>query len=328
MSYNDENYDHFAVWSITSFYVSIGAMKLVVGVDAGGTASRAVVAAANGEIVGRGSAGPGNPTSAGVAAVRAIGTAVRTALAGHDPGAVSGGVAGVAGVAVLTDPAIAAAFEEEWAALGLSCPIEVTGDAFTAFASGVPASRGAVLIAGTGAVAARIDDWQITRTADGLGWLLGDEGSGLWLGLQAVRSVARSWTSTPEGLAAKVAAHAGAGTCDELVHWAGRQHPAAFSALAPLVCASDDPLAARLTADAASRLVATLGELGPPDGPVVLAGGLLTEPTPVRAAVLAALPEPVATARDPATGAAWLALSRALDLDPEEAAELHRRMLS
>ncbi|MEV4636975.1 BadF/BadG/BcrA/BcrD ATPase family protein [Actinoplanes sp. NPDC049548] len=302
-------------------------MVLVVGVDAGGTASRAVVATADGTIVGRGSAGPGNPTSAGVAAIASIGTAVRTALRGHDPATVVAGVAGIAGVAVVAEPAIAEAFDMQWAELGLTCPIEVTGDAVTAFASGVPAARGAVLIAGTGAVAARIEDWRVGRTADGLGWLLGDEGSGLWLGLQAVRSVARSWTSTPDGLAAKVAAHAGARSCDELVHWAARQHPAAFAALAPVVCASDDPLAARLTTEAAARLVGTLHELGPSDGPVVLAGGLLTEPTPVRTAVLAALPGEVATARDPAAGAAWLAVRRALNLDEQEAAGLHRRML-
>ncbi|BCJ55004.1 N-acetylglucosamine kinase [Actinoplanes sp. NBRC 14428] len=302
-------------------------MVLVVGVDAGGTASRAVVATPDGKIVGRGSAGPGNPASAGAAAARSIGTAVRAALGGHDPGSVIAGAGGVAGASVLSDPAIVAAFDAEWAGLGLTCPVELTGDAVTAFAAGVPAPRGAVLIAGTGAVAARVENWRVGRTADGLGWLLGDEGSGLWLGLEAVRRVARSWTSTPDGLAAAVAAHAGVRSCDELVHWAGRQHPAAFAALAPLVCASDDPLAARLTAEAGARLVATLGELGAPDGPVVLAGGLLTEPTPVREAVLTALPGPVATAHDPAAGAAWLALRRALDLDAGTAADLHHRML-
>ena len=56
------------------------------------------------------------------------------------------------------------------------------------------------------------------RTADGLGWLLGDEGSGLWLGLQAVRHAARHWSSS--GLAVRVALHAGAASADDLVHWA------------------------------------------------------------------------------------------------------------
>ncbi|RLP86464.1 N-acetylglucosamine kinase [Micromonospora sp. CV4] len=305
-------------------------MVLVLGVDAGGTASRAVVVTRDGTVTGRGSAGPGNPTATGPAAARSIGAAVREALGGHDPASVRAGVVGIAGAGIMVDPLIAAAFDRAWTECGLTCPVAIVGDAVTAFAAGTPAHSGAVLIAGTGAVAARIDNWRVGRTADGLGWLLGDEGSGLWLGLQAVRAVARAW-STPTvdtGLAATIAAHTEATTCDELVHWAGRQQPGAFAALAPLVCAcavAGDPLAERLTADAAARLVATLGELGPPDGPVVLAGSLLTRTTPVRAAVLATLAGPVATARDPAVGAAWLALRQVTD--PAEAARLHPRML-
>src|SRR4051794_889639 len=57
-----------------------------------------------------------------------------------------------------------------------------------AFASATPAPSGTVLIAGTGTVATRITDGVITATAGGLGWLLGDEGSGFWLGRAAVRA--------------------------------------------------------------------------------------------------------------------------------------------
>ncbi|MGW4947335.1 N-acetylglucosamine kinase [Actinoplanes sp. NPDC004185] len=306
-------------------------MKLVLGVDAGGTASRAVVATTQGAVLGRGSAGPGNPAAAGPQAARAIGTAVRAALRGHDPAAVIAGAAGVAGVSALDDPRVSGAFDDQWRACGLSCPVSVVGDAVTAFAAGTAAPSGAVLIAGTGAVAARLEHRRITGTADGLGWLLGDEGSGLWLGLHAVRAVARDWVaSTPAGLAAVVAAHAGVSSRDDLVHWAGRQPPPAFARLAPLVCAAaraGDSLAGRLTREAGTRLVATLGELGPLDGPVVLAGGLLTGDTPVREAVLAALPGPVATASDPALGAAWLALCEVSGVDDREAAQLHGRLL-
>jgi glucosamine kinase len=320
------------------FYVSISGMNLVLGVDAGGTASRAVLAADDGTVVGHGAAGPGNPTSAGPAAASAIGTAVREALGDHDPARVTAAVAGLAGVAVLADPVIAAAFAHEWHRRGLTCPVTVVGDAVTAFAAGTAAPSGSVLIAGTGAVAARIDQWQVSGTADGLGWLLGDEGSGLWLGLQAVRAVARSWPPpTADGLAARLAAHAGAATCDDLVHWAASRPPAAFATLAPLVCASaaaGDPLAVRLTDEAGARLVATLGELQPPatvdephppDGPVVLAGSLLTRDTPVRAAVLTRLPGAVVPAGDAAVAAAWLALRTAVTTPV--AARLHARML-
>lgn len=308
-------------------------MLLVLGVDAGGTASRAVVATPDGKILGRGSAGPGNPTSEGCRAARSIGTAIRAALGDNDPHAVRAGVVGLAGIGILTDPTISAAFHAEWTATGLTCPVTTVGDAVTAFAAGTPAASGAVLIAGTGAVAARIENRRITRTADGLGWLLGDEGSGLWLGLQAIRAAARSPMSTRDGLAAKIAAHTGAGSRDELVHWAGRQPPQAFAVLAPLVCESaraGDPVARRLTTEAGTRLLATLGELGPLPGPVVLAGGLLTADTPVREAVLTGLRSrrtPAATSRDPAVGAAWLAIRQATDPDERAAARLHTRLL-
>ncbi|MFG2036543.1 BadF/BadG/BcrA/BcrD ATPase family protein [Dactylosporangium sp. NPDC048998] len=284
---------------------------VVVGVDAGGTASRAVVTDAAGVVLGRGTAGPGNPSAGGPPAARAVGSALRSALGSLDPASVAAGVVGVAGVSALADPAVAAAFAAEWRSLGLRCDMAVVGDAVTAFAAGGAWPSGAVLIAGTGAVAALVDGLEIARVADGLGWLLGDEGSGLWLGLQATRLAARRWSAP---LARAVAAHAGAATPDDLVHWAGALPP--FGALAPLVCEladAGDPDAAAIVADAASRLVATLDSLAAPATPVVLAGGLLVAGTPVRRGVLATLEArgtPVGTAGDPALGAARLASAR------------------
>lgn len=49
-----------------------------------------------------------------------------------------------------------------------------------------------MLIAGTGATAGSVADQRWTRTADGHGWLLGDDGSGFWLGREAVRSALRT----------------------------------------------------------------------------------------------------------------------------------------
>ncbi|HEV7964172.1 MAG TPA: BadF/BadG/BcrA/BcrD ATPase family protein [Actinoplanes sp.] len=301
-------------------------MRLVVGVDAGGTASRAVVADANGEVIARAAAGPGNPVAQGPAAAVHIGAAIRAALDGHDPRHVDAAVVGLAGISALFDPALTEAFAREWKAIGLTCDVEVVGDAVTAFAAGTSAPAGAVLIAGTGAVAALVDNGRIVRTADGLGWLLGDFGSGLWLGLEAVRAIARAWPPASqiatgvqsgsahlEGLAARIAAYAAVGSRDELVYWAGRVPPASFAALAPLVCAAaegGDPLAERLVADAADRLVATLDELAAPPGPVVLGGGLLAARTPVGALVLSVLRGrgmEVHVAHDPAAGAARLA---------------------
>src|SRR5690349_14634467 len=148
-------------------------MELVVGVDAGGTASTAVVATTSGTVLGRGRAGPGNPLTAGAGnAAAAVVTAVRAALGEHSPALVRAATLGIAG------PGTAGQFAPALAAAGVSGPVAVVGDVVTAFAAGSPAASGAVLIAGTGAIAAAVHADAVVRTIDGLGWLLGDEGSG------------------------------------------------------------------------------------------------------------------------------------------------------
>lgn len=280
-------------------------MNLVVGVDAGGTASRAVVATLAGAVVGRGSAGPGNPLSVGApAAARAVRDAVRAALARCSPASVVRGVLGIAG------PATASQFAPAWASLGLTCPMSVVGDVVTAFAAGSSScSHGVVLIAGTGAIAASVAGTSILRTVDGLGWLLGDSGSGRWIGLQAVRAAVRDWSSP---FASAVAARVRVSSADDMVRWAQGLPLREIGDLAPLVCErarGHDPYAVKIVDAAATHLLAAVDELGA-YGPVVLGGGLLASRTPVRGGVVAGLRargvDPL-IGRDPALGAAWLA---------------------
>jgi N-acetylglucosamine kinase-like BadF-type ATPase len=299
-------------------------MDLVLGVDAGGTASRAVVATVAGQVIGRGSAGPGNPVSAGSAAADAIGTAISRALGSASATTVAAGVLGVSGVGGTTDPA-ASAFGPMWRTLGLTCPLTVVGDVVTAFAAGTPSPSGTVLIAGTGAIAARVTGHRVTATADGLGWLLGDEGSGRWIGLQTVRAAVRDW---PGPLGRLVAGVSGAASPAEAVRWAQALPFAEIGALTPAVCTAARtgcPAATRIIAAAVDRLIATLDSLGELSAPgrVVLAGGLLVADTPVRDGVLGVLENravPHGTARDPAGAAAWLAAS---DLGLGSAVALH-----
>ncbi|MEV4345197.1 BadF/BadG/BcrA/BcrD ATPase family protein [Actinoplanes sp. NPDC049596] len=279
-------------------------MNLVIGVDAGGTSSRAVVATADGVVLGRGQAGPGNPLTAGPdCAAAAVATAVRQALGPHPAASVAAATLGIAG------PATAGQFAPALAALGVTGGVKVVGDVVTAFAAGSPAPFGVVLIAGTGAIAAAVRADTVERTSDGLGWLLGDEGSGRWLGLRAVRTAVRAWSSP---FAAIIAARAGVTTADEMVYWAQALPWDDIGALAPLVCAAaraGDPHATAIVTEAVRHLIATLDDLGAP-GPVVLSGGLLVGDTPVRDGVLQILRarglQP-STGYDPAAGAARLA---------------------
>ncbi|WP_290857414.1 BadF/BadG/BcrA/BcrD ATPase family protein [Hamadaea sp.] len=280
---------------------------LMVGVDAGGTGTRAVVATVDGVVLGRGQGGPGNPLRHPSAAV-SFEQAVGAALAGQDASRVVSAGLGVAGLTGLRFADYSGALVR----LGVSARLCVYADAVTAFAAGTTSDHGVVLIAGTGAIAARVRDRQVTATADGLGWLLGDRGSGVWLGLSAVRSIAVHWPGTP--FASAVASHAGVETVDELLAWGNRTTPDQYAALAPVVCShalSGDPLAQSLVDSTATELLRTLDELGPPAGPVVLAGGLLSGRTPVSAALTRALARRSvshAVAGDPALAAARLSL--------------------
>ncbi|MDQ1015452.1 hypothetical protein [Streptomyces afghaniensis] len=173
---------------------------LVVGLDAGGTRTRAVLATAeDGRPVGEGAAGPGNaltvpPPQLTEHLAEAVGRAVPEQVRDRVV-AVAGGFAGATGAAD-DEPGRRNALAALTAALhrlGIDAGPPVIGsDIEAAFASapGAPAD-GLALVAGTGAVAMRITDRRGTVTVDGDGWLLGDDGSGFWIGRAAVRAALR-----------------------------------------------------------------------------------------------------------------------------------------
>ncbi|MFJ8464426.1 BadF/BadG/BcrA/BcrD ATPase family protein [Streptomyces swartbergensis] len=176
-----------------------GASSLVVGLDAGGTRIRAVLATADdGRPVGEGASGPGNALTVPVPQLtehlaEAVGRAVPESARARVV-AVAGGFAGATGAA--DEPGRRNALAALTAALrrlGIDPGSPVIGsDIEAAFASapGAPAD-GLALVAGTGAVGMRITDRRGTVTVDGDGWLLGDDGSGFWIGRAAVRAALR-----------------------------------------------------------------------------------------------------------------------------------------
>ncbi|MEH0985473.1 N-acetylglucosamine kinase [Micromonospora sp. CPCC 205556] len=321
---------------------------VVVGLDVGGTSTRATALTLSGERLGTGRGGGGNPTSHGAERAAAeLLTALCGALADVDPSRVRAGVIGLAGAArLLADPAGRAAFDQAWARAGLRCPYAVHGDALVAYASGTAAPDGTVLVAGTGAIAAQVRDLRLDRVADGHGWLLGDAGSGFWLGRETVRSLLATLDSgDPPGPlgrrvltdllgTADVAARS-RDTVDALIQAVTRRPPVELARLAPLVVAAavdGEPEAVPLIERAAAHLADSAGRIRPAGAvtPLVLGGGLLTGDTPLAAAVRVEAhrrwPDaPVRTAGDGAAAAAWLA---ALDL-PEvtDPAALHARLV-
>jgi N-acetylglucosamine kinase-like BadF-type ATPase len=325
--------------------------SLIIGLDAGGTATRAVVASLSGDRLGTGRAGGGNPTSHRAdRAAAEIASAVGQALAGVDPASVRAGTVGLAGAArLLADPAARAAFDGAWHAAGLRCPVAVVSDALVAFAAGTAAPDGSVLLAGTGAIAASVRGHRIDRVADGHGWLLGDAGSGFWIGREAVRhALATLDAARPQDrltrsvqtslLGTDSIAAEPRDTVDMLVQRANAGPPVGLAALAPLVTrgyAEGDPASAEILTRAAGHLVATVGVVrgSGADFPIVLAGGLLTGDTPLASVLTGQLAArwptaPRSLAGDGAAAAAWLAARTLPEIDAAAAADLHRALVA
>ncbi|GAA1367982.1 N-acetylglucosamine kinase [Catellatospora chokoriensis] len=300
-------------------------MTLVLGLDVGGTSSRALITTLDGARAGFGRAGAGNPVSVPLAdAVASVADAVRAALSGLDPSEVRSAVMGIAGTGRFADPVVAAAFGQAFAGLGLTVPVRPVGDVLVAYAAGTAEPSGSVLISGTGAIAARIDAGEMTGTADGIGWLLGDLGSGFWLGREAAALTARElYTRVPQGRLTRSVATTVLGTipaapsrqaADDLIGALHAEPPRHLSRLAPLVtdaAAHGDPQALALVDRAAAHLTECLAEVHT-DGPVVLAGSVLTTSAPVRDALIKLLADrlpgtAISVAGPGETGAARLA---------------------
>ncbi len=161
-------------------------MSIIVGVDAGGSGTRVVVA--DGErIIGAAESDPANARTAGIeAAADAIAFAVRSATGASAPDALCVGAAGAG------SPSIAAALEAALRARLPGACVAVTDDARIALRAGAPEGDALALIAGTGSIAYAEIAGRLYR-AGGYGYLLGDEGSGAAIGIAAVRLLLRSY---------------------------------------------------------------------------------------------------------------------------------------
>ncbi len=292
---------------------------LALGGDLGGTSTRILVTDLAGRPVGRGTAGGGNPTAHPATARDALAVALADALRGVDPARVGAGVLGMAGGGALRDPLVRTAYDDAWSAAGLTGRPDVRSDVEVAFAAGTEAATGSVLVAGTGAVAARVEDGRLVATAGGHGWLLGDEGSGFWLGREAVRATLHALDEgLPPGPLGEAVLATLPGSGDgrsALVRQAYAQAPVALSSLAPLVTAAHDagdPVAQQIVLAGIDHLVALFGRLPEPQPrePVVLAGALTERGTPIGHALRRHLTErrlDVLSAAEPVTGAAAIA---------------------
>ncbi|GAB3497079.1 BadF/BadG/BcrA/BcrD ATPase family protein [Nocardiopsis coralliicola] len=288
-------------------------------------------------MLGRGLSGGANQFSSadpGAALAEALRTAAGAARAAAGEISVRAAVLGAAGASAAGHERAVVLAERAWAEAGLDGPgtgvkPQVTDDIAIAFAAGTARPDGAVLIAGTGAVAARIAGGAVAARCDGYGWLLGDAGSAVWIALEGLRAAlaALDGRGAPTVLTGRLAAalDAAPGDPQAIVRAVYARPPAELGALAPDVtaaAAAGPGPAAQVCAAAADRLVETFSVVAPaaggPGGPAapaaVLAGSVLSA-GPVAEQVRARVAERIGAAPlaagDGALGAAGLALRAA-----------------
>lgn len=297
----------------------------VIGVDGGGTRTRAVALDLQGREVGRGEGAASLVDAAhperAATAVEQVSAAVAEAAGRRLPAAALwAGLAGAGREAARAD------VEKALHRSGVSGVIHVDTDVRAAFHDAFADGSGLLLIAGTGSIAwGRSEDGREGRVG-GWGHVIGDEGSGYAVGREALRRVARTVDGrvAATALVEPVLTHLGLSDPSGIGAWMGSASKSDVAALAPLVAAASgagDQVASDILADAVGDLEAHLRAIVETLGPwseaptVALTGGLLQPGGMLRSPltdVIARLGLRVLErALDPAAGAARLALALA-----------------
>jgi N-acetylglucosamine kinase-like BadF-type ATPase len=164
---------------------------LLLGVDGGGTKTRAVVADGEDRILGEGVAGPSNPLRVGVAeAAVAVREAAERACAAAGVRRVELSAAEV-GLAGVKRADLRARMKDALSGLGPAA-LEVVTDADIALYGATGGGVGLVVIAGTGSNCCGTNARGRRACAGGWGPVAGDEGSGSWIARRGLSAVARA----------------------------------------------------------------------------------------------------------------------------------------
>ncbi len=166
-------------------------MSVVIGIDGGATKTAATVVAENGCVLSVGTAGGSNPLVWGDTAFDNVRSACDAALtvAQTDWEDVVFAFIGMAGADEPNSNSHKFAFSQLQPRLPV--PFALDNDGIIAHAGALAGEDGIVVVAGTGAVTIGIVNGKRVRV-DGMGHWFGDEGSAIWIALQALRAAARA----------------------------------------------------------------------------------------------------------------------------------------
>ena len=300
----------------------------VLGIDAGGTKTVCQLADGDGLVLAEARGGGANLQAAGELEVEKVLHQVMDDVLGDRSIVPAAICLGMAGVDRENDAAIIRGL---MARIGHKVRILVVNDALIALEAGVGNAPGIVVIAGTGSIVyGRNARWEAVR-AGGWGYLLGDEGSGYWMGRLALRAVVREADrrGRPTTLTPRVLEHFGVRRPSDLIHEVYTQalRPTSIAALATHVqtsAAEGDAVALGIVESGAQALVSAAEGVATRLGiqhdafEFVLAGGMFRAVPLLAQEVTRLLPSVAERARmhlldrEPASGAVKLALAEAL----------------
>ena len=243
-------------------------MELYIGIDAGGTHTRARLVSGDGKILGFGEAGAANTPFGLARGLRAVEKACAQAVAnaGLNEGDMSSINAGL-GMAGLNRRAMLQGLKDHKFPFK---SIAFASDAAIANLGAHGGGDGAVMIVGTGSIGfGRVGERIFT--IGGYGFPVSDEGSGAELGLRAIRRAlwARDGRIAHSSLTCEVLDHFH-GSAGEIVDWTASATPADYGAFAPMVldhAYAGDAIAELIVQGSARRIdeiIRTLFDLGAP----------------------------------------------------------------
>ncbi|EEW26520.1 BadF/BadG/BcrA/BcrD ATPase family protein [Rhodobacter ferrooxidans] len=277
-------------------------MALFLGIDGGGTKCRAAIADASGRILGQAQTGSANIASNADAArdniLAATTQALTEAIGAQGVAAELPRLTAVMGLAGANIPSSSARLQ---AALPFAA--RIISDAVIAVKGALLGGDGVVASLGTGSVFA-VQRAGVVRQIGGWGFILGDEGSGAWLGRALLSRALRSVDGLVPQTPLLTAVIAELGGPDRVVTFARDSRPADFAGFALRIAASDDVAAREIMTQAEADVGAAIALLqGDRPVPLVFLGGLGASYAP-RFAGRYQIAEPLGSALN---GALWLA---------------------
>jgi N-acetylglucosamine kinase-like BadF-type ATPase len=270
---------------VITHFGKVAALLHVLGIDAGGTKTVCFLADEQGTLVAEARGAGANLQAAGELHVEKVLHDLMEEALG-ETGIVPAAVClGIAGVDRADDSAVVRGIMRR---IGYKARTLVVNDALVALEAGVPGAPGVVIVSGTGSIAyGRNARFEAAR-AGGWGHVLGDEGSGYWVGRAALRAVLREADrrGPRTQLTPLLLEHFDVPEPQSLIHeiYQNRPTPSAIAALVYCVQTAferGDEAATGILRGAADELesfglsVATRLRLGAEPFPFILAGGIL-----------------------------------------------------